>query len=109
MHHVCKSNPTKTLKNGIQPIVIIVIVVDAVYTDHDCNICKQPQQKRNEQHHVLLAMSDSRAAHTKANQSGLYADARHVHCALPDRILFGAKAVHDLQPRLFDRRLSHLL
>lgn len=59
--------------------------------------------------HVLPAMVDTRAAHTEAHERGSRAHARHVHGALPDRLLPRAEALRHLQPALPRGRLPHML
>lgn len=54
-------------------------------------------------------MPATRVADTEANEPSTNGDACHVHRTLPDWLLSGTKAVHNLQPGLPDRRLADLL
>jgi len=59
--------------------------------------------------HVLSAMADTRTAHPEAAEPGAAANPRHVHGAVPDRILPGTEAVHHMQHRVLGGRVPHLL
>lgn len=54
-------------------------------------------------------MADTRAAHTETAEPRAAADARHVHGAVPDRVLPGAQAVHHMQHSVPGGRVPDML
>lgn len=59
-------------------------------------------------YHVLFTMSHPGSADSEADESGPYANTRHVHCAILDRVLPGAEALHHLQSSVPGGRVSDL-
>lgn len=54
-------------------------------------------------------MANTRTAHTEAAEPGAAANSRHVHGAVPNRILPGTEAVHHMQHRVPGGRVPHML
>lgn len=54
-------------------------------------------------------MSHPCAVDSEANKSSANADACHVHSSVSDRVLPGAKTMHNLQSRLSDGRVPFVL
>lgn len=69
----------------------------------------QLRPRHSERKDVLPTVAYTRVADTETREPGALADSRHVHGALPDRLLPGAQALHHLQLGVPRRCLPHLL
>lgn len=73
------------------------------------SISRQETHSKQGTKDVLHTMVNTRAIDTKARQPCPVANARNVYGALPDRILLGAKTMHNVYSHLPRSSLSHLL